>query len=122
MYVLREEEYKRYKTLDNITNNTPLPPPSLESKVLETAIRAAPAPPPILEIVPPTPTYDVSKKKFSCSICFKSYKNKRDLRRHVKIHNIPAAVTATLQPVAATTNQLNDGGGKKNLKLHKRKK
>jgi hypothetical protein len=82
MYVLSEEEYSRLKLMQKV-------PSSLATTTTTTADQEPQlsAPPPHQQKASASDVADQpasSKSKFSCSICAKIYKQKRDLRYHFK--------------------------------------
>jgi hypothetical protein len=74
MYVLSEEEYNRLKMMAQ-----KVPKEEAEKKLATTAsIQESPSQP---------PSSSPLKTHYTCSICSKTYKQKRDLRRHVKLQH-----------------------------------
>jgi hypothetical protein len=74
MYVLSEEEYNRLKMMAQ-----KVPKEEQETKLATTAsIQESPSQP---------PSSSPLKPHYTCSICNKTYKQKRDLRRHVKLQH-----------------------------------
>src|ERR1700721_1339380 len=74
MYVLSEEEYNRLKMVAQ-----KVPKEEGETKLATTtSIQESPSQP---------PSSSPLKPHYTCSICSKTYKQKRDLRRHVKLQH-----------------------------------
>src|ERR1700727_1096425 len=74
MYVLSEEEYNRLKMMAQ-----KVPKKTKQTKLATTAsIQESPSQP---------PSSSPLKPHYTCSICNKTYKQKRDLRRHVKLQH-----------------------------------
>src|ERR1700727_871686 len=74
MYVLSEEEYNRLKMMAQKG-----PKEEGEKKLATTAS--------IQESPSQSPSSSPLKTHYTCSICSKTYKQKRDLRRHVKLQH-----------------------------------
>jgi len=84
MYVLSEEQYNRLKLQQKVSTVVVVDEESHSSDIVQ--------PPP-----PQTPTVH-----YTCPICGKSYKQKRDLRRHVKLTHAPP--TKVIIPPTVETN------------------
>ena len=106
MYVLSEDEYNRLKLVQHDRREQP----KVSNANEELAATAAQAPPPPLETKPdhtdvnqpsspPLPPFQ-QKHYYSCSICGRTYKQKRDLRRHFKlVHDIEPPLKASIPTV-----------------------
>jgi uncharacterized C2H2 Zn-finger protein len=114
MFVLSEEEYSRLKlfqqqqkvvtVVDSATNIE-------EDQITgnEHPLSASSSPP-----TPATP-----KPNYSCSICGKTYKHKRDLRRHVKLsHGIAPPLKAYIPVIAKKKESNSSSSRSKSKNLH----
>ena len=100
MYVLSEEEYNRLKFQQKV--------PTVVAAAVEKPTIADVQP----SLPPPTPQY-------RCPICGKTYKQKRDLRRHVKLaHGIAPPIKAIIPPTPTVETNIIE----KKYKVKKQKK
>src|SRR5271156_4702451 len=87
MYVLSEDEYNRLKLQNQKAQVTIAPVEVVEEPTVSVASSNNVVQAPSATIAPPN--------QFTCKICGKIYKEKRDLRRHAKlVHGIISATKA----------------------------
>jgi len=118
MYVLSEEEYNRLKLqqqqrllkTDDISNRVVV--------VEETPIKEISTAAQVDQPKSSPPALPTLLKKYSCTICAKTYKHKRDLRRHVKIVHLITPPTKAIIPTAVFKIE----NKKKNIRIEKNKK
>src|SRR3981189_2696282 len=103
MYVLSEDEYNRLK---------------LQQKV-QTVAAAVEEPRTADDVVQPSP---LPTTHYTCPICGKTYKQKRDLRRHVKLVHDIAPHRKAIIPLPTPTVETNIIEKNKKEKMQKQKK
>ncbi len=121
MYVLSEEEYTRLKLLDK-ENTTSSKAANKEVVVFkDKEQKAAPNKDVFVDHPPPPPPSQSSQtleKRYNCKLCDKFYKQKRDLRRHVKfVHGITPPTKAIIPKDVINLNKI-----KPTTKTKKKKK
>jgi hypothetical protein len=93
MYVLSEEEYSRLKLMEKTSK------PSEKVFTDDESIMSHHS-----SLLPPPPSAPlVLPSYYKCPICAKNYKQKRDLRRHVKTKHLIKPPTTTVIPTEAVT-------------------
>jgi len=104
MYVLSEDEYNRLK---------------LQQKV-QTVAAAVEEPRTADDVVQPSP---LPTTHYTCPICGKTYKQKRDLRRHVKlVHGIAPPIKAIIPPTPTVETNIIEKKNKKEKKQKQKKR
>ena len=104
MYVLSEDEYNRLK---------------LQQKV-QTVAAAVEEPRTADDVVQPSPP---PTTHYTCPICGKTYKQKRDLRRHVKlVHGIAPPIKAIIPPTPTVETNIIEKKNKKEKKQKQKKR
>lgn len=93
MYVLSEDEYNRLK-LQQKSLHPPPPPSPLSTSNIDTSVEEPKTDNDSIHVsdaIPKTNNNIVSSSSnnYTCTICGKSYKQKRDLRRHIKLSHAP---------------------------------
>src|SRR5271167_3004009 len=120
MYVLAEEEYNRLKLLQNskLATDDALAAAATTSKTTSAiANRVVVVEEPSSKLLlthvdddepqlPPLPA--TQPKQFSCIICGKTYKHKRDLRRHVQLVHGVYPPTKVIIPKSAIQDKNNN--------------
>ena len=108
MFVLTEEEYNRLKLkLENIPTQRQQqqqqygPDHTVTAAANTANVENTPTAHDLHEPLPPPPQQITSTLRYSCPICGKSYKRKRDLMQHVKLrHGIIPPTRAIIPPSA----------------------